>query len=195
MKHILTTLLLLTLAAPAWGQDWDKGSQAYMQGDYATALKELRPLAEQGDSISQTALGKIYYNGLGVTQNYAEAAKWLRLAAEQGSYVGQHLLGSMYRDGNGVTQDDAKAMKWWRLAAEQGYAKAQKQLGVMYLEGNGVPQDYVVAHMWFNLAVAQGAKEAVEARDAITNIMTSDQIAEAQRLAREWMAAFEKRKK
>ena len=48
MKRILTALLLLTLAAPAWRQDYEKGMAAYDRGDYATALREFRPLAEQG---------------------------------------------------------------------------------------------------------------------------------------------------
>ena len=45
MKHILAALLLLTLAAPAWGQDFENGYQAYERGDYATSLREWLPLA------------------------------------------------------------------------------------------------------------------------------------------------------
>ncbi len=65
----------------------------------------------------------------------------------------------------------------------------------MYFLGRGVPQDYVQAHMWLNLAAANGDKDATNFRDRITEQMTAAQIAEAQRLAREWMASFEKRKK
>jgi TPR repeat protein len=68
----------------------------------------------------------------------------------------------------------------------------------MYFDGQGVPQDYVLAHKWLNLAAAQGGMRsdtAVKARDNVASQMTPEQIAEAQRLAREWMAAFEKRKK
>ncbi len=63
MKHTLATLLLLTLAAPAWGQDFEKGMQAYNRGDYATALRELRPLAKQGNGDAQSNLGYMYANG------------------------------------------------------------------------------------------------------------------------------------
>ncbi len=56
----------------------------------------------------------------------------------------------------------------------------------MYAKGQGVPQDYVLAHMWFNLAGAQGDKKARKDRDLAASHMTPDQIAEAQRLAREW---------
>ena len=76
------------------------------------------------------------------------------------------------------------------MAAEQGNAAAQYNIGVMYYKGQGVPQDYVQAHMWFNLAAsrleAEKRNEAVKNRDIIASRMTPAQIAEAQRLAREW---------
>ena len=50
MKRILAALLLVTLAAPAWGQDFEKGLEAYEQRDYATALREWHPLAERGNA-------------------------------------------------------------------------------------------------------------------------------------------------
>jgi hypothetical protein len=59
----------------------------------------------------------------------------------------------------------------------------------MYANGQGVPQDYVAAHMWLNLAAAQGNANASESRDIVANRMTPEQIAEAQRLAREWTPA------
>jgi TPR repeat protein len=59
----------------------------------------------------------------------------------------------------------------------------------LYGTGQGVPQDYVKAHMWFNLAAAGGHKNAVKARDMTAARMTAAQIAEAQKLAREWKPA------
>ncbi len=60
----------------------------------------------------------------------------------------------------------------------------------MYNYGQGVPQDYIQAHMWYNLAAASGGDDdremAAKNRDLIAEKMTSEQIAEAQRLAREW---------
>ncbi len=94
------------------------------------------------------------------------------------------------RAGRGVPQDDVEAARWYRLAAEQGNARAQFNLGSMYEKGEGVPQDYVVAHMWLNLAGAQLAGEerdrAIRGRDLVAQSMTPEQMAEAQRLAREW---------
>jgi hypothetical protein len=151
-----------------------------------------RPLAEQGVALAQNNLGVMYAKGRGVPQDDAEAVKWYRLAAEQGNADAQYNLGVMYEKGEGVPQDYAEAVKWYRLAAEQGQALAQNNLGVMYARGEGVPQDDVQAHMWFDLAAAGfSASEAerdraVQNRDIIASKMTPAQLAEAQRLAREW---------
>ncbi len=118
---------------------------------------------------------------------YVEAMKWSRLAAEQGNVGAQFLLGYSYRNGEGVTQDDAEAVKWYRLAAEQGDALSQFSLGHMYLNGDGVIQDTVSAHMWFNIAASSGDSTGKANRDVIAKDMTPAQIAEAQKLARDWI--------
>ncbi len=92
----------------------------------------------------------------------------------------------MYARGQGVPLDYAEAVKWFRKAADRGVAKAQYNLGLMYANGAGVTQDYVLAHMWLNLAAAQGEPDAETSRETLGSMMTSDQIAKAQRLAREW---------
>ena len=83
-------------------------------------------------------------------------------------------------------------MKWWRKAAEQGYVDAQYKLGVMYEKSYGVPHDYVRAHMWFDLAASQGHEISAKDRDIAAENMTPADIAEAQRLAREWMEKYGK---
>ena len=117
----------------------------------------------------------------------------LRARAEQGDAVAQYNLGVIYATGEGVPQDDAEAVRWYRLAAEQGYALAQGALGAMYMNGQGVPQDHETAHVWLNLAASRSTGEQrdeyVEARDAVAERMTREQLAEAQRRAREWDAA------
>ena len=83
-------------------------------------------------------------------------------------------------------RDYASALRLIRPLAEQGDANAQYNLGVFYDNGLGVPQDKVRAYMWFNLSAAQGREGAAAFRDLIARRMTSVQIAEAQKLAREW---------
>ena len=155
MKNLITLLLLLAVYGAVLAGPFEDGVAAYESGDYATALRLNRSLAEQGQSTAQ-------YN-----------------------------LGFMYDKGLGVPQDDAQAVTWYRKAAEQGYPTAQYDLGIMYGKGRGVPQDYVEAHKWANLAAASATDaetrdKATHNRDLIASKMTPAQIAEAQKLARDW---------
>ncbi len=106
----------LGLTAPARA-GFDEGAAAYIRGDYATTLRELRPLAEQGDAKAQYILGLMYGNDQGVPQDYAEAVKWYRKAAEQGDAKAQTNLGVMYSMGQGVLQDWVRAYAWYDLGA------------------------------------------------------------------------------
>ena len=165
------------------------GEKALDKGDYATALKEWRPLAEQGDAEAQCNLGYMYKGGEGVPQDYEEALRWYRLAAAQGNAIAQNNLGLKYAKGEGVPQDDAEAARWFRLAAAQGDAIAQFHLGIMYAMGRGVQDDYVQAYLWFSLAAAQGHDSARNFRDnVLAEDMTPAQLVDAERLAREWKA-------
>ncbi len=114
------------------------------------------------------------------------ALKEFRALAEQGDAGVQFILGSMYENGEGVPQDDAQAIRWYRRAAAQGFAEAQSILGSMYADGKVVRKDFVLAHLWWNLAAAQGEKRAPKRRDRLAKKMTPAQVADAQRLAREW---------
>jgi TPR repeat protein len=121
--------------------------------------------------------------------SYESPLEDLRTCAEQGDAYSQSNLGLMYFNGRGVPQDDAEAVRWYRLAAEQGDALSQATLGFMYENGEGVPEDDVLAYMWYNLAAAQGHEIAQEGKDYLEQLMTREQIAEAQRLSTEWLEA------
>ena len=84
---------------------YQEGMDAYERGDYETALKEWRPLAERGNEAAQANLGFMYAKGQGVPQDYQEAAKRIRLAAMQGNAKAQFTLGNMYYKGKGLPQD------------------------------------------------------------------------------------------
>ncbi len=83
---IALVLSIVCLATPA-SADFQAGMRAFNRGNYATALSELRPLAEQGDAISQYTLGVLYANGYGVPQDFVQAHKWYNLAAANGAEV------------------------------------------------------------------------------------------------------------
>ena len=193
ISGILTLLVIVTMAVTAYSGQFEDAVAAYNRKDYATAFRLMKPLAENGNGNAQTNLGFMYFSGQGVGKNYTEAVKWYRRAAEQGHATAQFNLGLMYANGQGVPQDYNESLNWYRRAAEQGYATAQFNLGVMYKAGKGVPKDYVMAHLWFNLAAwrfpeskSKDREDAETLRDLVASKMTPAQIAEAQRLAREW---------
>ena len=186
---LLVAVVGLALAAGDARADIAAGDAAYNRGDYATALAEWTPLAEAGDAEAQFDVASMYQIGQGVPQDYAEAVRWFRLAADQGHAMAQISLALMYDDGLGVAQDYAEAVRWWRRAADQGVAVAQGNLALLYALGRGVPRDYNTAHMWANIAGANGNKDAPAVRDVIAATMSSAEISEAQRQAKECLAS------
>ena len=103
-RLVLTFASLIGFPAPAWA-GFAEGVAAYKRGDYQTALRELRPLANQGNANTQDNLGNMYAEGHGVPQDHAEAVRWYRKAANQGDAEAQYTLGVMYDKGDGVPQD------------------------------------------------------------------------------------------
>ena len=182
---IALVLSIVCLAAPAWA-DFKAGEDAYHRGDYATALREWQPLAEQGHAVAQYNLGLLYANGQGVIKDDAKARQWYEKAAVQGHAEAQVNLGILLMYARGGQQDYKMAVYYLRLSANQGNDLAQRKLGLMFERGDGVPQDYVRAYMWYSLGAVNGVEAGARLRDALAKRMDPDQIAEAQQLAREW---------
>jgi len=183
---VALALSIVCIATPAWA-DFKTGMDAYLRSDYATALHEWQPLAEQGQAIAQYQLGLLYANGKGVTKDDAKARQWYEKAAMQGHTEAQVNLGVLLMYARGGQQDYKMAVYYLRLAANQGNDLAQRRLGQMYERGEGVQQDFVKAYMWYSLGSANDGVEAgTRLRDALVKKMDPDQIAEAQKLAREW---------
>ena len=151
--------------------------------DYQQAKKWYEKAAEQGFADAQYNLGLLYTNGEGVLQDYQQAKKWYEKAAEQGHAGAQCNLGILYDNGEGVPQDYQQAKKWYEKAAEQGHAGAQNNLGLLYTNGNGIPRDYVTAYSWISIAKANGSEKSKEVLITITDLMTKEQISEAQKQA------------
>jgi len=120
MKKLLLTITFAIFSTNVTAQDFNKGLEAYKAGDYATALKEWKPLAEQGNAYAQANLGLMYNNGKGVLKDSIEAVKWYRLSAEQGNVGAQSNLGIMYNFGDGVLKDNSMAHMWYNIASANG---------------------------------------------------------------------------
>jgi len=127
IKSLLAALVVsLSLAVPGLAGPFEDGKAAYERGDYVTAMRLMRPLAEQGQTNAQFSIGNMYALGEGVRQDYEEAVKWIRKAAEKGDAIAQNSLGTMYIDGFGLLPDIVEAHKWFNLAATQGNKLAKK---------------------------------------------------------------------
>ena len=176
----------------------------------AEAMKWFRLAADQGLLVAQNNLADSYVLGIGVPQDLREAFKWFHIAADQSSSYAENVIGIAYEHGLYVAQDDAEAFRWYRRAANKIYDRPgdtwihspQYNIAALYASGRGTAQDYVQALKWFTLAAAFGDTKppaplgvklvdtskdtALEQRDRLVARMTSAQIAEAERLAREW---------
>jgi uncharacterized protein len=131
-------------------------------------------------------LGRKYDNGDGVERDSALAVQYYRKAARQGHIEAQNMTGVMYGVGDGVPQDLPVAASWYCKAAEQGSGIAKYNLGVMYCNASHPWfQDLVVGYMWLELAAMDDARWGTY-RDSVSKLLTPAQIAEAQKLSREW---------
>jgi len=180
--HLLfCALALLLISLSPARADLEAGKRAYDQGDYATALKELRPMAEQGDTQAQTLLGIMYNRGRGVPFDVGQAMKWYKAAADQGNAEAQCYLGAMY-----LKRDTAQGLKLLKLSAQQGDADAYLILGMAYMNLKEASQDVVQADMWLRLAAEQSVLLAATQRDKLESRMSRDQVAKAAALAAAW---------
>jgi TPR repeat protein len=145
-------------AAQSLEEQMRAAAGAYEQKDFAAAVGIWRPLAAAGNAEAQTLLGALYWSGEGVPRDHAEAVKWYLRAAEKGYARAQNDIGFMYGFGEGVPpRDDVQAYKWLTLAIERYTAKNRDRLD-----------------------------QAVKDRATLANRMSPAQIANAERLVRQW---------
>ena len=175
---------ILLCARCSVAADLASGKRAYEEKDYATALKELTPLAEQGNADAQLILGKMYWMGQGVLKDTSQAIKWLEPSAKQGNADAQFFMGSFYLL---PRRDVGEGVKWLQLSAEQGNQDAQWLLGKAYLQGDEqLPRDPVHAEMWLQLAAKDNLEFYQNTLLAAEGQMTPDQIAKGKALAAAW---------
>lgn len=165
-RRVAALILVFSLlsAGSAIAGPFEDASEAYARGEYETAYRLFKPLAEQGLPDAQYKLAVMYDLGLGVPQNHTEAFKWYGKAADLGHADAQNNLGIMYETGLGVPRDYVQALVWFHLATSRFPASEQEKREV-----------------------------AENHRGRITSNMTPDQIAEAQRIASEWKPKMERK--
>lgn len=184
--------LVMALGDAAAGPIED-GVKAYEQGDFQKAVKLWSEAAAAGDPEAQNKLGVMYHDGKGVPRSDQKAIELWRNAAEAGHPAAQNNLGIMYDLGQGVPRSDKLALYWFLKSAKQGYAKALYNMGRKYDNGEGVPANEVTALMFYALAARNGNPAFVVTRDKLARFLTAGQRQTARTLAREWIAAHQKK--
>jgi len=147
----------------------------------------LLPFAENGDSYMQWLIGSMFHQGLGVKRDYGQAMYWLRKSADQDYGDAYYFVGEMFARGKGVPEDKAEAARWYLLAANVSDIHAQYRLGIMRMQGDGISHDLVLAHRWLRLSAAGGYDKARFALRNLQEIITPEQIAEAERDGKDWL--------
>jgi TPR repeat protein len=165
--------------------------------DWTEGAKWFKKAAEQGDADAQCNLGYIYSNGRGLTQDFNEAVVWLKKAAERGHMASQNALAMMYCGVGYGPKGYNEAFKWFKRAANQGCITAQLNLAVIYYEGAkyyeglNVAKDYVEAYKWLLIAGMEDRGYYAETKQELAYHMTSEQIAEAEKRAKEFVVKRE----
>tara|TARA_B100000315_G_scaffold260404_1_gene321480 strand:+ start:4120 stop:4755 length:636 start_codon:yes stop_codon:yes gene_type:complete len=192
MKHILLFPFVLFLGVSCVGveSNYRDAKVSLDRGDYMMAFEKYTKASESGHVEAQYTLGRMYSLGWGVEQNQQRAAHWWRQAAEAGHANAQYTLGQIYFFAKDVPQDYVRAAHWWRQAAEEGHVEAQYNLGEMYEYGWGVPQSAVQAYKWFSVSEANASNKEIKNRagndrDDVAQMMSVEQVLEAERLVKE----------
>ncbi|MBE3045354.1 SEL1-like repeat protein [Candidatus Bathyarchaeota archaeon] len=152
--------------------------------NYPNAAYWFRKAAEQNFAPAQECLGTILFSGTGVDVNKYAAAGWFLKAAEQGQASAQRRIGLLFLFGEGREKDYKEGARWIQRSAEQGDEVGQYWLGYCYMNAKGLLEDYVQAYSWLILGSANGEADAVSLRNELRRLMTPEQIAQGQELAR-----------
>ena len=139
---------------------FEKACKLSKRGNLQKAAQLYEKAAQLGHAEAQNCIGRMIYEGNGVSKDIATALTWFTKSAEQGFVKAQYNLGIMYHFGEGVDQDSEKAIYWYTKSAEQGFINAQYNLGIMYKKGEGVDPDSEKAIYWFTKAAEQGFVKA-----------------------------------
>ena len=176
---MVAALVAAFMLAGAWVSI---GSVAYAESSEAEVRRRIAEIlreAEQGDIGMQVVLGYAYVRGWGVPQSFAEAQRWWRIAAAQGDTEAQVRLAFLLLVDSGVIdeEDGSTNYAWYNIG-----------------RGSNMEQALIEAYAWVNVAASGDLKfreiavvwtreELAEVREELAELMTSEAIAEAQRIS------------
>ena len=148
MRATFGIVLLVVFSALPVCAEYLEVVEAFIQGDYEIAYRDLAPFANSGEAKAQLFMGIMEQNGFGDQKKLEGAANWYQLAGNQGNPDAQYNLALLYGNGLGVPLDHSQSAAWLCKAAEKGHAEAQYHLGMLLTARQGVSQDFAEAAIW-----------------------------------------------
>lgn len=171
---------------------------AYLNGlgvpqDLAQAMQLFIRAARAGDHGAQNNLGAMYFDVDGPLHDDVQAHMWFSIVIAQGFEDATHENAVKSRSELAkrmtpadVSEAEGLAQAW---TPTRGLARAYKDLGVMYANGQGTLKDLVKAYSWLNVSAEAGEQVAATVRDTLAQVLSPEQITEAERLTPEWTSA------
>lgn len=190
---IIVTLTLLAMFTLDFRRGPDvsimKESEIIHAKAEAGDVREVTAKAEAGDPRAQYFMALLTMSGTGVPKDSAKAMDWIRKSAEQGFDYAQNYLARRYDAGEFVPKDREEAIRWSTRAANQGNPLAQNFLADYYHAED--PPNAVQAYKWYSLAMKSGYTYMSGRFGDLKKSMTKEQIAEGDRLVKEFVAVKE----
>ncbi len=188
---IFCTCLLLSNPASA---GFKEGKEAYTKKDWAMAIFELRPIAEQEHAEAQLLLANMYSDGMGVKKSIPMAYSLYKRSAENGNDNAMLALATIYVSGVGVPKNMDKGVAWFTKAAERGNQAAQFTLGSIFVQGieaDNIPADIVASYKWYRIAsqkedIKRIKHASAELVKVLTEKLTPEEIAKAEEEIANW---------
>lgn len=159
--------------------------------DYARGAELICGAADKGEINAQFSCGAIYSEGKGLPQDEAKALDYWQKASDQGHIGSTNFLGQAYKIGKGVNVDPAKAFEYFSITADLGNAMGLFEVALALEGGIGTEVDKIQAYTYANIAAARAHPDGPALRDRLEAELNSDEIAQAQKTARDWIAAAE----
>lgn len=192
MRILLTAVLGIMLFSSTAFAGLAEGRAAYKAEDWFTAIKNLRPLAEEGNDEALVLLGNMYNDGKGVEQNHELAFAHYKQALAAGNDNAMLAIATMYAEGIGTEKNFPTAYNWFEQSAKAGNPAAQFMLASLQLKGHpelpDMKPDIVKSYGWYRITARNDrlpdvAKAGKEMARRLTVQLTPDQILEGEKIA------------
>ena len=154
---------LTMVGTPVFAQRTQPVIDLYNRQEYSDAIRQFKPIAENGDQTAQLYVGVMLLFGQGTETDYPKARQWLEASSSQGNTFADYYLGIIYHKGLGIPKRTYTASQYLGKAAAAGVADANYFLGAMYRSGDGVSKNIYISIKYLKAAAEKNSADAANA--------------------------------